>query len=44
METGSAKKWDDLMRKFQQNVPSANPEEWWTQLEEVFNLKWFNNK
>ena len=33
-----------LMRKFQQKVPSAKPEEWWTQMEEVFNLKWFNNK
>ena len=44
METGSAKKWDDLMRKFQQKVPSAKPEEWWTEMEEVFNLQWFNNK
>lgn len=30
--------WDALMRGFQRPAPFAKPGEWWTQLEEVFDL------
>jgi L-rhamnose mutarotase len=33
-----AKEWDELMRSFQRPAPFAKPGEWWTQLEEVFDL------
>jgi L-rhamnose mutarotase len=33
--------WDALMRTFQRPAPFARPGEWWTQLEEVFDLAWF---
>jgi L-rhamnose mutarotase len=36
-----ARQWDELMRTFQQPVPSARPGEWWSQLDEIFDLGWF---
>ena len=35
-----ARMWDDLMRNFQQKAPSAKIGDWWTPMEEVFNLEW----
>jgi len=35
------REWDALMRRFQQPAPFAAPGEWWTPLEEVFDLGWF---
>ena len=35
-----ARMWDDLMRNFQQKIPSAKIEDWWVPMEEVFNLEW----
>lgn len=32
------KKWDALMRTFQEPVPEANPGEWWALMENVFDL------
>ena len=33
-----AKKWDELMRNYQQKVPGAGEEEWWSPMTEVFSL------
>ncbi len=33
-----ARAWDELMRTFQQPVPSARDGEWWTAMEEIFDL------
>jgi L-rhamnose mutarotase len=33
--------WDQLMRRFQQRVPEAGPDDWWTPMEEVFDLDRF---
>ena len=35
------REWDEWMRSFQRPIPSAKPGEWWSQLEEVFDLAWF---
>jgi L-rhamnose mutarotase len=35
------REWDALMRTFQRPAPFAKPGEWWTQLEEVFDLDRF---
>ena len=33
------REWDDLMRTFQEPVPEAALEEWWSPMEEVFRLE-----
>ncbi len=33
--------WDALMRTFQRPAPFAKEGEWWSPLEEVFDLAWF---
>jgi len=33
--------WDEFMRTFQQQVPGAHEGQWWTSMEEVFDLGWF---
>tara|TARA_Y100000590_G_scaffold153439_1_gene176183 strand:+ start:1012 stop:1365 length:354 start_codon:yes stop_codon:yes gene_type:complete len=38
-----ANEWDELMRNFQTRVPEAKEGEWWSSMEEVFNLKWGEN-
>jgi L-rhamnose mutarotase len=40
METGRAREWDELMRTFQQPVPDASPGDWWSEMDEVFDLDW----
>ena len=35
-----AAEWDQLMRQFQEPVPGARPGEWWSMMEEVFDLDW----
>ena len=35
-----AVEWDNLMRGYQQKAPAASPEEWWSPMEEVFDLSW----
>ena len=35
-----AMEWDNLMRGYQQKAPAASPEEWWSPMEEVFDLSW----
>lgn len=32
------REWDELMRTYQQRVPGGAGGEWWTPMEEVFNL------
>ncbi len=36
-----AQEWDALMRGFQRPAPFAKDGEWWSPLEEVFDLAWF---
>ncbi|WP_158791595.1 L-rhamnose mutarotase [Granulicella sp. L60] len=31
--------WEALMRTFQQQLPNAGAEQWWTEMERVFDLK-----
>jgi L-rhamnose mutarotase len=33
--------WDELMRTFQVPAPFARPGEWWTTLDEIFDIGWF---
>ena len=35
------RRWDELMRTFQERVPEAVDGEWWHVMEEVFDLDWF---
>ena len=35
-----AANWDELMRTYQKKVPEAADNEWWSPMEEVFNLNW----
>lgn len=35
-----AQEWDALMREFQERVPGARANEWWSPMEEVFDLYW----
>ncbi|MFZ4748919.1 MAG: L-rhamnose mutarotase [Phycisphaerales bacterium] len=35
------REWDEFMRSFQQPAPFARPGEWWTSLEEIFDIDWF---
>lgn len=39
-QTARCREWDELMRTFQQQVPGAREGEWWTPMEEVFDLSW----
>lgn len=34
--------WDDLMRTYQRRVPTAGPDDWWTPMEEVFQLSHYD--
>ena len=34
------RKWDELMRTMQEPIPEARPGEWWSEMEEVFNINW----
>ena len=36
-----AQEWDELMRQFQVQAPGARDGEWWTGMEEVFDIDWF---
>ena len=38
-ENPVCRKWDDAMRAFQQQVPSARQQDWWTPMELVFDLE-----
>jgi L-rhamnose mutarotase len=37
--TPKANEWDEFMRSFQQKVKEAREEDWWTPMEEVFDLE-----
>jgi len=39
IEVPRAKEWDEFMRGFQEKVPSAKPDEWWAQMEQVWDLR-----
>ena len=39
MASERAREWDTLIRRFQQQVPGARPDEWWVEMEEVFDLQ-----
>ena len=41
METERARKWDELMRTFQEPVPDAASGEWWAEMDEVFDSAWY---
>lgn len=32
------RQWDEWMRSFQQRLAEAGPEDWWTPMEEIFDL------
>lgn len=34
----TCQKWDSLMKAYQQKVPTAKEGEWWSTMEEVFDL------
>ena len=34
------RRWDELMRSLQEPAPEAGPDDWWTPIEEVFDLNW----
>ncbi|MEZ5666560.1 MAG: L-rhamnose mutarotase [Alphaproteobacteria bacterium] len=36
--TDRAPEWDRLMRGFQQRVPSAGPNDWWTPMPKVYDM------
>lgn len=36
-----AKVWNDLMMTFQQKVPQAQPDDWWTPMTLAFDSQWF---
>ncbi len=36
-----AREWDELMRRFQVQVPGAHEGEWWVSMEEAFDIDWF---
>lgn len=40
MESTRAREWDEIMRGFQQRVPEASSDEWWSSMEEVFDIDW----
>jgi len=40
MDSPRAKEWDELMCTFQERVPGAKPGEWWSAMEEVYDLDW----
>lgn len=35
-----AQEWDRLMRTLQEPAPEAGPDEWWAEMEQVFDLNW----
>jgi L-rhamnose mutarotase len=37
-EVPRAREWDEFMRGFQEKVPGAQPDEWWAQMEQVWDL------
>ncbi len=39
-QTERAQEWDDLMVTFQAKVDEAKPDEWWAQMEQVYDLDW----
>ena len=41
MDAANAKvqEWETLMRTFQQQLPGARPDQWWTVMEKVFSLE-----
>ena len=40
VDTGRAREWDELMRTYQQPVPGASPGDWWSEMDQVFDLDW----
>jgi L-rhamnose mutarotase len=34
------REWEVLMRSLQERAPEAGPDEWWAQMEQVFDLDW----
>ncbi len=40
-QSEKAQRWEALMRTFQQRLPIAQEGEWWTAMEEVFDIDWF---
>jgi L-rhamnose mutarotase len=39
-KVAKAREWDELMRGYQQRVPSAPEGAWWTPMPKVFDLGW----
>ena len=35
------RRWDELMRSLQKPVPEAAPKDWWSEMELVFDLDWW---
>lgn len=33
------KQWDELMRRFQEKIPEAGPNEWWALMKPVYNMQ-----
>lgn len=36
--------WNELMMTFQQKVPEAGPNEWWSEAKCVFDTEWFKGR
>ena len=36
-----AREWNDLMSEYQQRVPEAGPDDWWTPMSLAFDSEWF---
>lgn len=41
--TKRAEEWNDLMMTYQQKVPEAGPDDWWTPMSLAFDSEWFED-
>jgi L-rhamnose mutarotase len=39
-EDPTSERWNELMATLQERAPEASPDEWWAQMELVFDLDW----
>src|ERR1043166_5832180 len=39
-EDPTSARWNELMADLQERAPEANPDEWWAEMELVFDLDW----
>jgi len=39
-QSARSREWNELMATLQERAPEASPEEWWADMEQVFDLNW----